>query len=615
MCAIYAIVQFEVHSYQDGRWTLQSRFPSDERQRAISDAVYIEQSTRRPCKVVKETYYPHENRHDTVTVYVSPKAKEVMARLKTPAAGYAGEAGAARAARGLEARASSAARLPVRALAPRAADLFWRSIIAMGLSLLAATVVTAMVSWIMSRLPDFGITLDPSASSLMLTAVYMIVFLFGVLSMFRFGAPIKRLISILWAHAAPAPASSARDRAAAFSAAGLRLRPKRRGTVDFERQQQEAADVKVARGDLDAIAPAPEPPAPVPPPPIVAEPPAPPQAPPAAPVPPAPAAPPPLAETTAAMPAAPAQSVPTPVPEIPAVQGVSELHRALAMRFALEVMLPQIARASDDPIARRGAALFMTGAMAHLAALSNLGAEGEMSLTVAALPTALPRHAVDAYIGQYNMHVTSPANVGLLTQGRQAMARFLGGQNNDGALAAALAAWRSPQPLAGPASSVQGEPAPTDYYLVSELRTDHMGAMAVHNDILRETLERFDGTELKHTGRGILARFARADDAIQAALAFAGKLAAAGSVPPDVMFSVALVAGRGAGDDPLLSTSVVTAAQAMLDAAPRGGIIGQPVVAQQASSTAPLHIEPFAVSWVKIAPAPQSGSAAAEDAA
>lgn len=609
MCAIYAITQFEVHSYTDGRWTLQSRFPSDERQAAMADAVYTEQSTRRPCKVVKETYYPHENRHDSVTVYVTPKAKELMAKLKTPAAGHAGRAGAERAARGMSARSNGKA--PGRVAPPRAADLFWRSIIAIALALVTATVITAVVSWLINRLPALGINLDPSFTGTILTAVYLIAFILGVLPLFKLGAPIKRMLAIMWANAAPPPPVTAQQTAAIFSAAGMRLKPKRTTQVAFERQRQDLAEMKTARGDLDTLPPPP------PLPPVIQE------APPTLPPTPQPTVAEEIAKAQKAVDAkaaadaakaaadaarAAAEAALAAQPAVPAaaqaqtpVQGISELHRALATRFALEVMLPQIARAPNDPVTRRGAALFMTGAMAHLAALSNLGAEGEMGLTISALPTALPRHAVDAYVGQYNIHVTTPANVTIITQGRQAMARFLGGQSNDGMLATALSAWRTPQSIsefAAPAAAT----APTDYYLMSEVRHDAAEVMEAHNGLIREILEKFDGTEIKHTGKGILARFEKADHAMQAALEFSRRFGASAGVPADAIFAAALVAGTGAADDPLLSATVIKAAQDMLAAAPRGAVISQPPVYRNTTPTDNVRAEPFAISWLKIAP-------------
>jgi hypothetical protein len=607
--AITAITQFEVHSYQDGRWTLQSRYPSDERKQAMLDANNIEETTRRPCKVVKETYYPYENRSDSVTVYVSPRAKEMIARLKKPAVGHAGEAGANRAAKGLSARTTSTSRTP-RNIGPQAADIFWRAVISMGLSLGSAAIVVAMLSWMLSRLAAFGFELDPSSQSAILTVTYMVVFLLGVFALFRFGAPIKRLITMLWSSTAPAPQQTTTQTAHALQSAGMILKPKRK-KVPFE-AAQEVTDMKKARGDLDTLPP-PEPE-------IIAPP-----APPPIPVveeviakkkpeqqPPVPQPAPPVVQPEPQIPAPPsldepAQKQKTQQPVEPAFsQAISELHRALAMRFATEVMLPQIARVTDDPVARRGAALFLTGAMAHLSAVSGLGTVGEMGLTMSTLPATLPRHAVDAFVGQFNTHVSAPTNASIMNQGRQAMARFLAGQSNESALANSLAAWRVPPPsaLVPRTEPTPTEQLPTDYYLMTELRHDDAGVMEAHNHIVREVLETTDGREIKHTGRGIMARFQRADQAVQAALAITSKMADNKTIHDmQAFYAVALNAGYGASDDPAISSNATANAQSMLDGAPAGAIIAQPVVYQNApSSQSDVMSEPFTGSWLKLSP-------------
>lgn len=75
-----AVTQFEVHVYQHGRWTIHARYPSEEREEAVRDASATENTTGRPTKVIRETYFPQTNNTETVTVYVSPKTKEL--RLK-----------------------------------------------------------------------------------------------------------------------------------------------------------------------------------------------------------------------------------------------------------------------------------------------------------------------------------------------------------------------------------------------------------------------------------------------------------------------------------------------------------------------------------------------------
>jgi hypothetical protein len=603
MCALLAIVQYEVHYFQEGRWLVQSRYPGDQRQEAIKDAQSVEATTRRPTKVIKDTYLPHENRNETVTVYVGALLKAAMEKAKA-------QVRVPPHPRGTRTPAAAAVR-HTRMAQPRiaqgAVDLFWRGVIALGLSLGAATIVTAMVSWLVSRLPDFGVHLDPANTSAMLTLTYAGVFLFGVFSMFRFGAPIKRMIAALW-RSSIAEKDSPVARA---SMPGSRLKPKRAPQVPFERAR-DIAEVKRGRGDLDTLPPEPEieiadteliehgiP--------VIAETPPPVPAPPA---PPQPAQPDPAIESKAgptstptvpAQPApAPANAASAPIPTTSFNPAINELQRSMALRFVAEVVLPQVAHGADDPVARRGAALFVTGAMSQLAGVSNLSPLLAMSLISSAVMAALPRHAVDAYLSQYEAHITGQGNSGIIEDGKHAMARFLAGQSNDGALAAALQRWRVPLPAAtAPAPAASGVP-PTDYYLLTDFRHGDAFMMDFHNSVVRQALESSDGREIKHTGRGILARFEFADFAIQAASTIQQKISTSPGVPETVFYALALVGGYGAADDPLLSPNIIKTAQGALDAAPRGLLICQPRVFSASHASDRFATETFNAEWITI---------------
>jgi|GEM_PF-3309962 len=614
MCALLAIVQFEVQYFQEGRWLVQSRYPGDQRLEAIKDAVGVESSTRRPTKVIKDTYIPHENRNETVTVYIGPLLKAAMdkVKLQTPQPPHP---------RGVRA-APAVVQRQVRVARPRvaqgAADLFWRGVIAMGLSLGAATIVTAMVSWLISRLPDFGIQLDPDNTSAMLTLIYAGVFLFCVFSMFRFGAPIKRLISALWRsstaeHGVPVPRTGMPD---------IRLKPKRTAQVPFERAR-DIAEVKRSRGDLDTLPPdtddmsapnvpviaevpkpAPVQPAPAPAPSAAPAPPALPEpsfeaqtAPPALPAQPATPAP-----ATVQKPAQPTAPVPVlaPVPAAAFNPAINELQRSMALRFVAEVVLPHVSGGADDPVARRGAALFLTGSMSHLAAVSNLSPLLAMSLISSAVMAALPRHAVDAFLSQYEAHISAPGNAGIIDDGKRAMARFLAGQSNASALALGLQAWRVPMSTPPVVQSAAPGLPPSDYYLLTDFLHGDAFMMDFHNYVVRQAVEAADGREIKHTGRGILARFEFADFAIQAALTIQQKIAASPGIPGSVFFALAIVGGQGSADDPSLSSTVTKTAQGVLEAAPRGVLVCEPRVLAAAHAAGRLETETFNAEWITL---------------
>ena len=73
------IFQYEVYVFDAGRWSLHSRYPGAQRLDAMNDAVTTEQITGHPAKVVRDTYYPEDNRNEEITAYLGPKAKRMQA--------------------------------------------------------------------------------------------------------------------------------------------------------------------------------------------------------------------------------------------------------------------------------------------------------------------------------------------------------------------------------------------------------------------------------------------------------------------------------------------------------------------------------------------------------
>lgn len=287
---------------------------------------------------------------------------------------------------------------------------------------------------------------------------------------------------------------------------------------------------------------------------------------------------------------------------LPAAQfspAVSELQRGVALRFVKEIVVPQIARAPDDPVARRGAALFMTGAMLQLAAVSNIDPAATMSLIAPALGAALPRHAVDAFTSHYDAHVSTEANLTIIDAGRQAMTRFLAGQSNEGVLTQGLAIWRVPKPAGIDQTMDNNAGKPTDYYVMTDMRGG-AGVMDLHNLAMRETVEANDGCEVKHTGRGILARFETAEAAIEAAISITNRLTASLKIPETVFFAAAVVPGYGTADDPLLSAQVTKSAQLGIESAPRSGVICHADLASQVTHASAYQSQDVAPHWLTV---------------
>lgn len=67
------ITNYEVYLFDKGEWSIYSRYPSSQRDIAISEAKELEEQTNRPTKVVKERYDPKTNHGDEVVVYLSER--------------------------------------------------------------------------------------------------------------------------------------------------------------------------------------------------------------------------------------------------------------------------------------------------------------------------------------------------------------------------------------------------------------------------------------------------------------------------------------------------------------------------------------------------------------
>ncbi|WP_142848301.1 adenylate/guanylate cyclase domain-containing protein [Telmatospirillum sp. J64-1] len=73
MSGSVSITYFEVYIAENQRWMLHARFPREQRETAMQEAKVLEHSLDLPVKVVRETYFPRDNRTDEKTVYLSPK--------------------------------------------------------------------------------------------------------------------------------------------------------------------------------------------------------------------------------------------------------------------------------------------------------------------------------------------------------------------------------------------------------------------------------------------------------------------------------------------------------------------------------------------------------------
>jgi adenylate cyclase len=106
-----------------------------------------------------------------------------------------------------------------------------------------------------------------------------------------------------------------------------------------------------------------------------------------------------------------------------------------------------------------------------------------------------------------------------------------------------------------------------------------------HNDIVRSALNANSGSEIKHTGDGIMASFSTASSALEAAIAIQRGVAQHKEEHPDSPLGVYVGLNAGepiAEDDDLFGTSVDLAAR-LVDHAQPGQIVAADVVRQLAA--------------------------------
>jgi hypothetical protein len=641
-----AITQFEVYVLDNGRWTIHARYGSDQRKAAVMDARTTEFTTGLPTKVVAETYFPEINESELVTAYISPKARELRESGKTLKRSGRAPGTPRHMAPGAGVKQRGGMR---RGVGLR--QVLMQSVVAAMLSLVAATVSTAVLSWGMKHSIEAGLPVSASMSSTILTYAYAVFFFFFFLSLSRSKLPLHRLLSYLWQQG-PAKQDKPADVKSLAAEIEPQMRAKQPSAAALAEAERALEDLRAMRGD--------PPPAPTV---EVYDPPPLPQ--------PEPEMAPQLRELlnpetpaerkkrekrekkerqekeaaekaaviaaqraaaiqaaaakTAAAQAAAAQAAAAEASYTKAPPEPMPLERAVLRRFVADVIQPATAGTMpDDPVTRRGIALLIAGAAAALAETARTSNTGRLQLIEEALATVGVNSAsIGMFLHQHDELVTAPANATLVNLGRTALAKHLEGADVARILAVALAGWRTPfgQPT-GPAA-----PAPTtadaqdsgaqDIYVLTELRMGAAfaltpeglpdnaaeaardAAMGLHNSVVRSVLGTHHGHEVKHTGTGIFAQFKQAGAAITAAIEIQRRFTA--SYGEKLAIAVVENANH---DDPLLTPNVVRQAQTAVAQAVDGEILAERRVqkaAEWSGDTPAFEDETDASALVKIA--------------
>ena len=630
-----AVTQLEVYVLARGRWTLHARYAGEDNKEALWDAQATERSTGYPAKIVRETFFPELNDSERITTYISPKAKK---------AGKAGPAGpVARPQVPLQSRARQ------QTAAPRlnAAQMMLRVLVAAAFSVVAAAVMAFVIKYVLQSFADIGISISPAATSMIMTYSWVAMFLLFFFSLFRSRLPLHRLLADMW-HASARPAAAV---AAKVKPVKLKLKPKHDRGATSPETLKAWQDLRMRRGDPDIFS---SPDDLVPDLPLsdgtltqfpVTKPAA--KAPDAAPeksledkaaqdkaaqdkaiqdriakakeksskekV---------AAEKAVQVEAAAAkaaadktalgQKTQDAVPLPPTLREEDDYAHTALQRFIADVIKPAAAASMrDDPVARRGIALAVAGAIDGIAARPEARGLDTRALLAWGLRVAgLSDGAAALFLESHDALSRDPVNSSLVASGQGLMTDMIPLQtpntaNFVRALADALAVWRTPfgsvsharteqqgalPPTLEPARdaqpqepgapeepeehetysdlSVPGTPANNsglrDVFMLTELRplSRHNDAvqddarMAGHNDRIRAALSIGGGQEIKHTGKGIFARFADPATA----------LATAKDLQRDLGRSIALalIGNADAAEDPVLSPTLFLRAEAAM---------------------------------------------------
>jgi adenylate cyclase len=157
---------------------LSSRYPGAQREDAIKEAGHLEFVTGRPTKVVKDTYYPDSNRNEEFTAYLSPKGRALQAvaiprKSATAVARRDFDPNSGRIK-----RAAAPPRSAMRLHRTSGAETTVRIVVAIGASVLFATIITAAISTVFGHIAKVVPSIPADSTNAVMAGTYLIVFLY-----------------------------------------------------------------------------------------------------------------------------------------------------------------------------------------------------------------------------------------------------------------------------------------------------------------------------------------------------------------------------------------------------------------------------------------------------
>lgn len=517
------IVQYEVYFLDDRRWYFQARYPGAERDEAIADAYRTERRTGYPTKVIKDTYHRDLNYSEETTAYISPNAKRLVSATDA-------NSGRSQHSDRKTARSNSLASAPfgqdkAHRISPISDGTFFvRLVLALGGSMVLAAALTALLGTTLNALNKIGYRISSESGSQISVYWYIAMFILSAVALNKKYVPWRQVFS-------------KRSEKTTLSEKSLDAPPKVRMSLkdkhpDASKEAKKALEkfeMKTKRGDLDVaitedteieldtnmepvkpftseVSPAKESPKEnkidAPSPPSVD------------------------GDITAASDLAPGAidkdpgDIKRPQDDITPLTDM-DIERLIMIRFLGDTVMMLRAGADQmDARTRFGISLYLAGAASSLADQRGLTPDIEKAILAEALKLIGNGNAMsDSFFATYEENMGAAKNKGIVNAGFQSMLQHLQHTNqpNNG-FSDILLEWNAPDRTPAPELG--------DVFLLTyaniigstlDGRSDIL--MNSHNMSVRKIFNDCNGEEIRHTGKGIFARFKHPDDAICAAIA------------------------------------------------------------------------------------------------
>lgn len=242
-----------------------------------------------------------------------------------------------------------------------------------------------------------------------------------------------------------------------------------------------------------------------------------------------------------------------------------------------------------DGLTKFGCHLFLAGASEALGRANNLGQQDFVKVletSVAVLGSG--PDVAQKFAEKYDEYLMVPEYTALFRAGADAMGKFTRGEKDIGAsMTAALEEFRSPKdakkkgPIAVLFTDIVGSTKLTQ--TLGDAGAQKL--VHLHNTVVRNALREYSGTEIKHTGDGIMASFGSVPNAVEAGIAL--QKALAGHRAQDPTNPLHLRVGINAGEPiaeggDLFGTTVQLAAR-ICDKAPTDGVMVSSIVRELCS--------------------------------